>query len=564
MKYELTSGIGGARKKKLLVLLASSSLLAGWGGQAAFADDDAAIKRLEAEIHRIEQRHQEEISALRAEIHHLRHAAGGPIYVTKGEVPPPGGPHVIETTKNGVHFGFADADGQNTVELTGRLHLDTAGYVGYHPAPNTLDQTGLASGINLRRARIGVTGNFLGDWHYTFIYDFGNTSDGYNANNALANGNSSSNPATSNNYLAGVENAYITYNGFYKHGGPFPVAFDFGFQDVPWTLEESTSSNDLLFVERATPQVLATAFGGGDFRSSLGFHSNNDRYWLGAYLTGPNSGALHTDGASCVGATAPCTTTPTGLGPQLAALFRASYQIVQTPDASLHLGFDYANLFDPRVGANQSAISLSDRPEERVDPSTFLATGNIPARGGQVFGGEAAATWQNFFVQGEYYHYTVATQVATLANLNGGHAGPTLNFNGGYVEGSYTFGGKRRYNPASGAYTGVIPDHPLAFGSSGWGALEVAGRFSATNLNDPNLTTTELAHYTVPGVITTASYGGGTETAYGGGLNWYPNGNLKFMLDYEHYVVDQPAYYGGPNSRGATIDWIGSRTQIVF
>ncbi len=121
MKYELTSGIGGARKKKLLVLLASSSLLAGWGGQAAFADDDAAIKRLEAEIHRIEQRHQEEITALRAEIHHLRHAAGGPIYVTKGEVPPPGGPHVIETTKNGVHFGFADADGQNTVELTGRF-----------------------------------------------------------------------------------------------------------------------------------------------------------------------------------------------------------------------------------------------------------------------------------------------------------------------------------------------------------------------------------------------------------------------------------------------------------
>lgn len=37
---------------------------------------------------------------------------------------------------------------------------------------------------------------------------------------------------TSNYFLAGVENAFITYNGFYKHGQTFPVAVDIGVQNV--------------------------------------------------------------------------------------------------------------------------------------------------------------------------------------------------------------------------------------------------------------------------------------------------------------------------------------------
>jgi phosphate-selective porin OprO/OprP len=39
---------------------------------------------------------------------------------------------------------------------------------------------------------------------------------------------------------------------------------------------------------------------------------------------------------------------------------------------------------------------------------------------------------------------------------------------------------------------------------------------------------------------------------------------MKFMLDYEHVVVDNPQLFGGPNYRGATIDWIAARSQIVF
>jgi phosphate-selective porin OprO and OprP len=544
-------------------------------GRPALADD-AAIQKLEAQIQQIEARHQAEISSLQAEIRQLRRQRPAGVLVTKGplEVPVAEGPHVIETTKNGVHFGFADANEQNTVEVTGRLHIDTGGYLNYQPGPKTLDQTGLASGIDFRRARIGVVGKFLGDWNYSLIYDFGNTSDGYNPNNALANANSSSAPGTSNNFLSGVENAYITYNGFCNHGSPFPTAIDLpGVQDVPWTLDEATGSNNLTFMERSSSQVIATAFGGGDFRTAAGVHSNNDHYWVGAYITGPNSGALHTDGATCISGTAPCTLTPSGLGPQLSGLFRACYQIVQTKGASLHIGFNYANVFDPRLGANVDGISLSDRPELRVDPTTFLNAANIPAHGGEVFGGEAAAAWQNFFVQGEYYHYIVDTLVnttpgnpASSSSWTGGQPGPALNFNGGYVEASHSFGGKRHYVPANGAYAGVIPDVPFTFGGGGWGALEIAGRYSVVDLNDPNLTTGVLKNYSVPGTISGsgATYGGSEQTSCGAGINWYRNGNLKFMLDYEHVVVDNPQYYGGPNWRGATIDWLAGRTQIIF
>ncbi len=585
----LAARMGAVRRAGFWIVIVATSALA-LSGKPASADD-AQIQKLEAEIQQIEARHQAEIKSLQAEIRQLRKQKPGTAAVIQAvpgqPAPPPSGvpapqlpAKVLMTYDRGYHFGFSDATGGNTIELFGRLHLDTGGYFNYKPGPDTLDQKGLADGIDLRRARIGVVGNFMTDWHYAFVYDFGNTSDGNNPENALANANSSTSPTTSNNYLAGVENALFTYNGFYQHGQQYPVAIDLGFQDVPWTLDEATSSNDIMFLERSSSQVVATEFGGGDFRSALDVRSNNDRYWFGAFLAGPNSGALHTAGASCntgtvpVTAGTPCVTSAqmTGLGPQLSFLTRAAYQVVQIPEsnATFHVGFNYANLFDPRVGANEAAIQLYDRPELRVDPTYFLNTGNIPASGGQVYGAEVAASLYNFFVQGEYYHYVIDSRAGvtgTPGDLQGGVPGPVLNFNGGYVEASYSFGGKRVYDPTRGAYTGVIPEVALAPASGGWGAVEVAGRFSIVDLNSPYLTTATLGSaYTAPGVFTggTTTYGGGEQTSYGVGLNWYPNLNMKFMLDYEHVIVDNPQVFGGANYRGATIDWIAGRTQLVF
>jgi phosphate-selective porin OprO and OprP len=523
-------------------------------GAGAASADDASVAKLEKEMHRIEALHQAEIKSLQAQIKHLRAEKGaryaGPVY--KGPEAAPALPFVTMTPNH--EFGLSSADGQNTINFTGRVHFDVGGYTNYSQYGGKYP-TGLASGDNFRRARIGVQGKFMGDWDYALIYDFGGSSDGLNSTGATSYSNTKyTSGSLSGGGVSGIENAFITYKGFYNHHQPFPVAITIGAIDVPWTLGEAMSSNDLPMMERPTPQVFATTFGGGDNRTALGATSNDKHYFLGAWVTGPTTGALHEIGGS-------------GLGGQFAFLGRAAYTLTPTPDSTLHAGFNYAYTFDPRQGNNLEGFSLSDRAEVRIDPTSFLSTGAIPAKSGQVFGAEAAATWQNAFIQGEYFHYVIDTLAGTTAvaatsttgaYYYGGYAGPQYSFDGGYVQASYTFGGKRHYNPASGGYSGVVPDHPLAFGSDGWGALELVGTFSTTDTNSNALNTLASAGggYT--------KYSGGKETAYGGGVTWYPNLNMRFMLDYEHYVVNNGVGVGTSTASGATIDWVGARTQIMW
>jgi phosphate-selective porin OprO/OprP len=524
-----------------LALALGASALIFAASAPARADDSASVAKLEKEMHRLEAQHAAEIKALKVQIHQIQAHRGGPMLapggvVTKGPYEPCTAPFVTMTPNH--EFGLSSCDGQNTINLTGRVHMDTGGYVNYSHFGAGFP-TGLASGVNFRRARIGVQGKFMGDWDYALIYDFGGTSDGFggSAPGSLPGG-----------AVSGIENAFITYKGFYNHHQPFPVAITMGAIDVPFTLSESMSSNDLLFMERATPQVLATSFGGSDGRTAIGATSNDKNYFVGAWLTGPTTGQLHTLGVS-------------GLGPQFSALGRAAYTFNVDPanNATIHIGGNYAYTFDPREGANLEGFSLSDRPELRIDPTSLFSTGVLPANNGQVLGAEFAASYQNAFVQGEYYHYIINTNIGTTAGtLAGGTPGPADNFDGGYVEASYTFGGHRHYNPTSGGYSGVVPDKPFILGTDGWGALEVAGTFSIVDSNSSALTT--LA---IPGTGFSA-YTAGKQVAYGAGLNWYPNLNMKFMLDYEHVNVDHYSAFNGPATAGATVDWVAARTQFMW
>ena len=144
------------------------------------------------------------------------------------------------------------ADGRNTISLVGRVHWDVGDYVRYHaenthsPAATTATPANLNSGQNVRRGRLGIQGKVLGDWNDTLIYDFGGSQD------SGAGGIDSS----------GIETAEIGYSGFR------PLTIEGGIQDVPWTLDESISSNDIMFIERASPEVIAANLVAGDFRSN--------------------------------------------------------------------------------------------------------------------------------------------------------------------------------------------------------------------------------------------------------------------------------------------------------
>jgi phosphate-selective porin OprO and OprP len=421
------------------------------------------------------------------------------------------------------------ADGENCVGITGRLHWDVGGY-GYHPNTATTSPQRLNSGQNVRRARIGIAGKFFSDWNFALVYDFGGSSDGFGgaAAGSLPGGG-----------VSGLENAYLSYTGLKPFGGK--MAIEGGIMDIPWTIDEATSSNDTTFLERSSAQVIAVGVAAGDFRSTFGTRWWNDSFWMGGYVTGPTTGSIHS--ASSV--------TPAGSTEQYGAVARAASQLVSGNNYSLHVGANAEWLIQPprNLVTNAQTVSFSDRPELRIDPTTLISTGAIAnASGVQVYGAEAAASYGPLYFQGEYYWYNVDRNASTGFAPIGA---PSLHFQGGYAQASYVLTGETRtYNPSTGSYNGVKPANPFSVRGGGWGAWEVAGRVSTIDLNDR--------------LATAAGVAGGRQTVYTAGLNWYVNGNLRFMLDYLHGDVARQQSPSSTVDTGATFDAVAMRTQFAF
>ena len=410
-------------------------------------------------------------------------------YPTKGPLIKPAGAYVKMPNNRPT---FCTDDNLNCVAITGRLHLDAGGY-DYRPNSGATNPQQAQNGVLARRARIGVVGTVFGDWDYNLVYDFGGTPDS----------------------AAALENAYVTYKGIKN------LYIEGGYMDVPYTLDESTSSNNITFMERAASQVVATNIASGDFRSAVGFHANGDWWWVGSYFTGPASTVSHT------------------LRPQTGATARGVVVPVNNQTGSLLLGGDAQFLFDTggAVGTN-NLTSFSDRIESRIDPGTnALLNANTfltNVKGVQVYSGEAAGQIGSFYAQGEYFDYNVN-------RLNGL---PDLHFNGGYAQASYVLTGEsRKYNPVTGSYGGVVPKNIASWQNGGWGAWEIAGRYSQIKLNDLNVLGGELKNTTV-------------------GLNWYVNPNIRFMFNWVHGQVDKNTALNA--DIGAKYDVYTMRTQVAW
>ena len=436
----------------------------------------------------------------------------------------------------GGRFSLSSEDGQNTIALTGRVHIDAGDYLSVRPASKTSPVQNLSSGINARAARLGVTGKLGGVWGYTFIYDFGNSSDATLVE--ASSGAAGKTTAITNN--KGIQSAQLAYLGFKN------TAIELGYSDTFFTLDEATSSNDTLFLERALPSDVSTAVAAGNFRSNAGVRHWSPNYWVGAYLTGPTSSQVEAQAAE-----------------QFGAYERATYQILSGSDYSLHLGGGVEELFKapnsgfispgsaPAVQAANS-LTLSDQPELRVDSTALITSGGLgtlanPVTGAQVYNVETAAEYKNLFFQGEYDHIAVGIRGAQQDS-----------FNGGYGEVSYTLTGEAHpYKPDAGAYGGIIPNHPLSLSQGGFGAWELAARLSYVGLND-NL------HSKLPGT----GAGGGDLSDVTVGLNWYVNSNMRYMLDYVRGIDHGSSFVNAANGLKATpgtnFDAIAFRAQFAF
>ncbi|HVJ55136.1 MAG TPA: porin [Aliidongia sp.] len=491
-------------------LLGAALSAAGQASAAQNADLSSLLAQQQQQIQQLQQQLQNLQQTVKQE---QTQRAAAPAPAAPAAAVASDAPKIVQTPTN--RFYLSTADGQNTIGLTGRLHLDAGDYISVRPANKAAGVQDLSSGFNARRARIGVTGKVLGDWGYTFIYDAGNSQD---------------------NSPKGIQTAQIAYNGFKN------TAIEFGYSDTYFTLDESTSSNDILFMERASPNQIAVNIAAGDFRSNAGVRNWDDRYWVGVYGTGPAQGQAHAQTAE-----------------QFGTIERATYQVLTGADYSVHVGADFEQLLKaPNSGINTAnALSLSDAPELRVDNTSLLSTGSLgtianPLTGAEVYNLEFAAEYRNLFFQGEYTHFDIDRRGLDQAS-----------FDGGYGEIAWTLTGEQhKYNPSAGAYGSIIPDHPVSLSTGGWGAWEVAARVSYINLVDNFIEGRSISGQ--PSAVD-----GGKQTNFTLGLNWYVNSNMRYMINYVHGSFDKSnptAVAGAPLGAqiGTDFDAIAIRAQVAF
>ncbi|HUO12330.1 MAG TPA: porin, partial [Caulobacteraceae bacterium] len=397
----------------------------------------------------------------------------------------------------------------------------------------------LKDGAFFRRARIGIDGTAFGDWDYRLLFDFGGS---------------------------GVEDAGQLYEAWAQYSGLKPFHFRVGAWPQPIGLEDQMSTNSQMFLERPGISDVARNLAAGDTRIGAGGFGSTDRWFVSFDVTGRTIGVVNT-GTYITSTTAGSSGADVGtgqtFGDQVGLVGRAGFTPLEGKDGRLYLGVHGSYVDRPGDTAGPGtngvipdsgfAVRLRDTPELRVDGTQFIDTGSIPAHDAGTLGGEAAAAWKSLFIESEYESIHVAR--------SDGIASPT--FSGWYVEGSWILTGEQRlYNASTAAFDGPAVAHPFSLSGGTWGALELAARYSDTDLNfDPG-----TAGHAPPA----DGIRGGDQRIWSVGLNWYPNAVFHVMLDVDRVTIDRLS----PNATtfstpagaqiGQSYTAVAVRTQAAF
>jgi phosphate-selective porin OprO and OprP len=389
---------------------------------------------------------------------------------------------------------ITSADGRSWISLRAVVQLDAAHYeqkdedalmfdfrrgsVGANQREVT-SAVDLSDGAYFRRARMGFEGAFSEDFNFRFLAEFG--------------GSGTEGPAR-------INDAWVSFVGF------APFTLQAGAFTPSANLEDATSQEELMFPERATPAELSRTLGGADGRIGVALRSSGQR-WMNsiAFTTRTVADAEAQDSsANLVGRIA------------LLALTGSDYNV--------HTGINGTYTIKPAdAGKNapgaRYAVRFRDRPELRVDSTRLIDTGSIDAHDAWNAGVEFAANWRYLYVQGEYMLYGI-DRVGAADNPD---------FNGGYVQaGWFLTGESRRYNMATGSFQMPRPFVPVSWHPFGYGAWELAARYSHTDLDF------RPGH---PGTLAGVdAVRGGVQDIVTLGINWYLNSNFRMSVN--AYFVD--------------------------
>lgn len=363
---------------------------------------------------------------------------------------PPPSPDVRAYFKNG--FVLESADKNYSLLVGGRLQADWN--------ISTLDrgvyrEFGLGStftGVEFRRARLSIQGLVFGNVDYKIEYDF----------------------------ATGEADAKDVYLGVLKL--PVVQYVRIGHFKEPFSLEELTSDSFTTFMERGLPNAFSPSRNMG-IAAMPTFFDQHMTFSAGAFRE----------------------TNDQGFGFSTDQLYNVTARVTGLPlyedegKDLVHLGFAYSHKF-----RHDENISFSQKPESHLFPVALANTGNIETDGVDLINPEVAWVHGPLSLQGEY-------QGAFVAQVD--HSNPYLG--GFYLFASYflTPDDHREYKTAYGAFERVLPKHSFSLQDNGWGAWEVATRFSRLDLDSKDVN-------------------GGALDDITAGVNWYLNPVTRFTVNY--------------------------------
>jgi phosphate-selective porin OprO/OprP len=438
---------------------------------------------------------------------------------------------VKQTEKTKMKYGpglhFESADGNFTAEVDGRMQVDSQYNItnDVMPPGPTDRPFELNSGVNLRRARLGVEGTMFKRWGYKFEYDF-------------SRGNGS--------VTAGITDAFIRYNF------DNPLSVKVGSFKEPFSLEEATSNRFLTFIERHmspntfldNPNVYKTGIGVNyavpRWQTGISFQTEPIGSSNSGTSVNPNGNNSRSNGAG--------DTSWEGVG----RISGRPWMESETKFWHVGVSAAYTRVNTQYMGNGDFAnggMSFASFPGANVDRTNVLNTGNLSfgnkndpnsrqLESYRRWGAETALVYGPFSAQGEYLR----------TDINGhGYSGESLFGFYGYL--SYFLTGESRvYHVKNGAWNRIKPFQDFQLNGPGWGAWEIAAGYDYMNMND--------------GVIR-----GGKANLIRFGLNWYPHSNIRVMTNYVHVLDINTAGVADRRSAGfnnANLDMWLTRFQVDF
>ena len=264
----------------------------------------------------------------------------------------------------------------------------------------------------------------------------------------------------------GWRNLWLEYSGIRR------LELRAGNQTAPMGMEDLQSSNDTTFMERSLAATFTPSFLDGAMARYSG-----RRNWsvAGGVFFDPVGGAKDDPRSA------------EGVGFVGRAAWAPWYDHEERQLIHVAASFEYRDI--------DKELRYRSRPESGgarrlVDTGTIRNVDDLV-----TVGGELGGVWGPVSLRGEFLRAQVF------------RSGPNLAYQGGFASVSWIVTGESvRYNPRSGVFGEVRPKHDF-------GAIELAARYSAIDLDDENVR-------------------GGRERDWTLGLNWYLTRNIRAMVNH--------------------------------